>query len=82
MREKKLFGLYSIGGQEIVDTKSSTLLAESLAIGFSDIKLFEYVRRNIFFLITGNGNSMINVHGKGYHSNEIWLKLVWNRNIK
>ena len=77
-----LFGLYTLGGQEVIDTKTNKLLAESFSIGFPDINLFTYIRNNILLLISGNGNSMINVSGINNHSNEIWLKLIWNIDIK
>ena len=82
IQQNKLFGLYTLRGQEVIDTKTNTLLAESFSIGFPDIKLFTYIRNNILLLISGNGNSMMNVYGINNHSNEIWLKLIWDKNIK
>jgi hypothetical protein len=82
IHQEKIFGLYTLSGQEVIDTKTNTLLAESFSIGFPDIKLFKYIRDNILHLITGTGNSMINVDGINNHNNDLWLKLVWNINIK
>lgn len=68
-------GVYGIGTEKIIDNETEKVIAEAYGMGFDDIRLFEYIRKNILFLVGSNGAGMFYISSIGTRG-EMWQKVI------